>query len=724
MILKGSQRGGAATLAAHLMNDLDNDHVVVHELRGFVAEDIGEAFKEIEAISRGTKCRQYLFSLSLSTPELESVPPEVFETAIEQIEKKLGLTGQPRAVIFHEKNGRRHAHCVWSRIDTMQMRSINLPHFKMKLQDIARSLYITHQWDMSEGFKNKESRDPLNYASVESQQAKRVKRDPQAIKKIFQACWAQSDSKDSFAQALAEHGYILAKGDRRGFVAVDCKGEIYSVSRWTGVKTKDVRARLGVCDGLPSVDEALRKFDVQNQEAVEESIHKQKDQYNEAVLAFTAKRVELVKKHRCEREALPKRHLERQAVIRADANQQSSKGLKAIWSQVTGQDKRQRKAMSAKLAASKSQYAQEKQTLIQNQLVERRQLQQTYRQLQHHHDMAVQHLWRQVGASLSVDDVNTKHHGFGCISDPNQPLLIDQENDKSTTQKVRRNPAHILEVITNTKEHFSRNGIVRALADHIEDPALLFFAIEKTLQSDQLVDVGNSASQRCTTKSLLVVKKQLRDDTSGMVDTHCGAVKQSYIDAAIKTQNSKLQLSAGAELSLEQGTAIRHVLKANQLSVVTGYAGAGKSTMLEAANGAWKHQGFNVVGVALSGKAADGLEKSSGIQSRTLASLEKSWENGYSLLRKNDVLVIDEAGMVGLRQMARILAEVKNRGAKLVLVGDGEQLQPIQAGTPFKDIENMIEVAKLTEIRRQKGEWQRAVSVQLAGQRTSEAIET
>lgn len=80
--------------------------------------------------------------------------------------------------------------------------------------------------------------------------------------------------------------------------------------------------------------------------------------------------------------------------------------------------------------------------------------------------------------------------------------------------------------------------------------------------------------------------------------------------------------------------------------------------------------------------------------------------------------------MVGLRQMARIMAEVKKRGAKLVLVGDAEQLQPIQAGAPFKDIENMIEVAKLTEIRRQENAWQRTASVQLAGQQTSEAIET
>lgn len=83
MIFKGSQRGGAARLAAHLMNDLDNDHVVIHELRGFVAEDLSRAFTEIESISRGSKCRQYSFSLRLSPPESENVPPEAIQTAIE-----------------------------------------------------------------------------------------------------------------------------------------------------------------------------------------------------------------------------------------------------------------------------------------------------------------------------------------------------------------------------------------------------------------------------------------------------------------------------------------------------------------------------------------------------------------------------------------------------------------------------------------------------------------
>ncbi|OED36824.1 hypothetical protein AB833_25790 [Chromatiales bacterium (ex Bugula neritina AB1)] len=152
MILKGSQRGGGSQLARHLLNTDDNDHVTVHQLRGFVSDNLPDAFKEAHAVSRGTKCQQFLFSLSLNPPESANVQIDVFKATLSSIESKLGLSDQPRAVVLHEKYGRRHAHCVWSRIDADTMKSINLPHFKMKLRDISRQLYLEHGWEMPVGF--------------------------------------------------------------------------------------------------------------------------------------------------------------------------------------------------------------------------------------------------------------------------------------------------------------------------------------------------------------------------------------------------------------------------------------------------------------------------------------------------------------------------------------------------------------------------------------------
>jgi hypothetical protein len=112
MILKGNQRANGRELALHLLNVEDNEHAVVHELSGFLADDLIDAFKETEAISLGTQCKQYLFSLSLNPPKSAKVPVENFERVIGEIERRMGLSGQPRAIVFHEKKGRRHAHCV------------------------------------------------------------------------------------------------------------------------------------------------------------------------------------------------------------------------------------------------------------------------------------------------------------------------------------------------------------------------------------------------------------------------------------------------------------------------------------------------------------------------------------------------------------------------------------------------------------------------------------
>jgi hypothetical protein len=167
MILKGSQRGGGQDLAVHLTRIDDNEHISLHQLRGFASDNLRDAFKEAEAISRGTKCRQYLFSLSLSPPEQANVTPDQFEDAIDRIEARLGLSDQPRAIVFHETEGRRHAHCVWSRIDPETMTARQLPFFKTKLVGISRELYLEHGWDMPRGLANSTQRDPRNFTLAE-----------------------------------------------------------------------------------------------------------------------------------------------------------------------------------------------------------------------------------------------------------------------------------------------------------------------------------------------------------------------------------------------------------------------------------------------------------------------------------------------------------------------------------------------------------------------------
>ncbi len=251
MILKGSQRAGAKQLSAHLLNARDNEHVQIHELRGFTADDLHGALAEAHAISKGTKCKQFMFSLSLNPPKGAEVGEEEFERAADQAEKALGLEGQPRAIVFHEKEGRRHAHVVWSRIDAETMRAINLPHYKRRLTELSRDLFLENGWTLPDGLRTGHRKSPLNFTLAEWQQAKRLGRDPREIKQVFQEAWAQSDSLKSLGNALAERGYFLAGGQNRAFVAVDTDGVIYSLAKWAGVKVREARAKLGEAAELP-----------------------------------------------------------------------------------------------------------------------------------------------------------------------------------------------------------------------------------------------------------------------------------------------------------------------------------------------------------------------------------------------------------------------------------------------------------------------------------------
>ena len=375
MILKGSQRGGAKALALHLLRADENEHVEVHELRGFVSDDLTAALKEVQAISRGTKCRQFLFSLSLSPPPTESVPIAAFEDALEQIEAKLGLENQPRAVVFHEKEGRRHAHVVWSRIDAATMTARNLPHFKLKLRDVSRALYLEHGWTMPRGLVNSREADPANFSREEWQQAKRAKEDPRAVKEAFLDCWAISDSRAAFAAAMAARGYCLACGDRRGFVALDYRGEVYSVTRWTDLRTKEVKAKLGDPKDLPSVTETRGQIAQRMSATVRRYIDDAEVAFQKGAATLGLRRADLSQRHRDERRRLTETQEERWQAETLRRSGRLAPGLRGIWDFLTGKQGRirRRNEWEAWQAARRDQA--ERDAMIERQLTERRDLQ-------------------------------------------------------------------------------------------------------------------------------------------------------------------------------------------------------------------------------------------------------------------------------------------------------------------------------------------------------------
>ena len=393
MLFVGSSRGGGRQLAKHLMKE-ENDHVELFELRGFAGDTLDEAFRESYAISRGTKCQKYLFSLSLNPPQNESVPVEAFEDAIERVEKKLGLVGQPRAIIFHEKDGRRHAHCVWSRIDSAEMKAIEVPYFKNRLMDISRALYIEHDWDMPAGMIDRTQRSPLNYTLADYQQAKRVGHDARDLKALFQQCWAARDARGAFAAALKESGFYLSQGDRRGHVAVDTKGEVFAIARLIGKRTKDVRAKLGEHQDLPSMEETRAQIASDMTTVLRSYIQEAERIRQKGKARFAFEKSKIIHRQKQDRHRLEEQQKARWLQETVLRREKFATGLRGLWHRVTGTHGRIKWENEAEAQRCLTRDRAEKQRLIDGHLQERQALQRFDQQRTHHHTKLLTELHR------------------------------------------------------------------------------------------------------------------------------------------------------------------------------------------------------------------------------------------------------------------------------------------------------------------------------------------
>jgi len=375
MILKASQRAGARNLSEHLMNDRDNDHITLADIRGFMADDLQGALDEAYAISKATRCKQYLFSLSLNPPQDHVATEQEFLDAVERVEQKLGLSEQPRALVIHEKEGRRHAHVVWSRIDGEELKAINLPHFKNKLRDLSRDLFLDHGWDLPNGLKTYGDKNPLNFTLAEWQQAKRKDLDPREIKQTFRQAWERSDGMKALSNALEERGYYLARGDRRGFVALDVHGTVYSLAKWAGVRTKEVREKLGKPDELRSVSDKQTDLRARVTDQMKGYIREVNEHQKSEAEPLVEERTEMVRDQREERHLVAFRQKERWAKETKVRSEKLNKGLRGVWDRMTGKSKSVRKANEVDAMRCAKRDVDQRDWLVVAQMKDRRELQ-------------------------------------------------------------------------------------------------------------------------------------------------------------------------------------------------------------------------------------------------------------------------------------------------------------------------------------------------------------
>jgi hypothetical protein len=402
MILKASQRGNGQNLAVHLMRTDDNEHIELHELRGFAATNLKDAFKEAEAISLGTKCRQYLFSVSLNPPEGVALSSEYFAETADRIERELGLEGQPRALVLHEKEGRRHAHCVWSRIDPDTMTARQMSFFKSKLMGLSRDLYLEHGWEMPKGLARDGQKNPLNFTLAEWQQAKRTGTDPRILKEAVLASWSSSDGRKSLAASLEERGLFLAKGDRRGFVLVDHQGEVHSLSRVLGLKSKEVEARLGSSDHLRSVEDTKRHLSKVMTPALKSHVAESRERFRERSEKLGSYKEEMTRHHRDARQTLSEKQKTEWDTESLQRAARLPKGLRGLWYRLTGKYQSIRAENEAEAKATQLRQVAERQKLIEDQMAQRRVLQERMQDLRKAQAQVLRDLRQEIGRYLKL----------------------------------------------------------------------------------------------------------------------------------------------------------------------------------------------------------------------------------------------------------------------------------------------------------------------------------
>ncbi|WP_298511051.1 relaxase/mobilization nuclease domain-containing protein [uncultured Kordia sp.] len=279
MICKGGKRSGGASLANHLLKD-DNERIVVVEITGTATQDLTQALKDMELTAKMTKAKTGLYHAQINPAMGETMTPQQWQYSVDEMEKRLGLNDQPRAVVYHEKGGRAHIHVVWQRTDIEQGKVI----------DTKNDYYIHKKLgrDLEKRFKHKQLKAEFgsNWDTMnERQQTIRDGYTPKQLKARVKKLYQQHSNPKELQQALKKAGFDLAIG-RRGVVLVSDKNQVHSLMRFTGEKKKHVEEKLQpILKQLPKVED-LKKDQTQLKEKKTEQ--KRDQQYKKKVMVENA----------------------------------------------------------------------------------------------------------------------------------------------------------------------------------------------------------------------------------------------------------------------------------------------------------------------------------------------------------------------------------------------------------------------------------------------------
>ena len=229
-------------------------------------------------------------------------------------------------------------------------------------------------------------------------------------------------------------------------------------------------------------------------------------------------------------------------------------------------------------------------------------------------------------------------------------------------------------------------------------------APELLRREDGMAQLERHGGRRFSTTGTLRREAAVLEAAAAGAGAGIGIVPEVVVTSAI----------SAARLGEDQEAAVRGLLGGGeQVALLVGPAGSGKSRALWAARTAWAASGHEVVGAAPSAMAADVLEEATGIAPDTLAKLLGELERGRLVLSPRSVVVDDEAGIARSDDLARIVGAVQAASAKVVLVGDPHQLGAVGPGGLFRTLVDDHGAHELETIRRFSHAWEAAASLRL-----------
>lgn len=320
--------------------------------------------------------------------------------------------------------------------------------------------------------------------------------------------------------------------------------------------------------------------------------------------------------------------------------------------------------------------------------------------------------FKENGLDFSVDlnhVISERHQGKVRDTDNH---YIKQENEIIKNERVDLALNHIDNIINHislTHSVFTRRDIERLLFKTLgkEDTNHSLFTglVEQVISHKSIIGLGSNDEGRdsYTTRNQYIAESTLLSQVDSMASKSTHVFHQEIASFA----NSY-------NLNEEQAQALEYLVKGTDLSVMVGRPGVGKSYLLKPLGEYYQTNGCRVLGAALSGKVAKSLQTETGFKSYTIASLTYRLSHNQLTLNQNDVLVVDEAGMVDFSSMSALINAAHKARAKVILIGDPNQLKPIHKGEIFKGILARTGYIELCEIRRQRDVGDRAASLDLS----------